>query len=139
PRNSAHQERLRSAPARDRRPTTCSGFYPNSPFNAPGGIRTPDQRIRNPLLCPTELRAHDPRSSRELSHFTGETRAFPLSRCGLFCCTVLHGIDPGRAEMGPTLGPTCVGLVSSEPVAVSVVVSATGASDGSLASALDVS
>ena len=25
--------------------------------NAPGGIRTPDRRIRNPLLYPTELRA----------------------------------------------------------------------------------
>jgi hypothetical protein len=24
---------------------------------APGGTRTPDRRIRNPLLCPTELRA----------------------------------------------------------------------------------
>jgi hypothetical protein len=26
-------------------------------FGAPGGIRTPDQRIRNPLLYPSELRA----------------------------------------------------------------------------------
>ncbi len=27
--------------------------------NAPGGIRTPDRRIRNPLLYPTELRAQN--------------------------------------------------------------------------------
>ena len=26
-------------------------------LNAPGGTRTPDSRIRNPLLYPTELRA----------------------------------------------------------------------------------
>jgi len=29
----------------------------NSYYNAPGGTRTPDRRIRNPMLCPTELRA----------------------------------------------------------------------------------
>jgi hypothetical protein len=26
---------------------------------APGVTRTPDQRIRNPLLCPAELQGHD--------------------------------------------------------------------------------
>jgi integrase len=38
--------------------TTRVGAVENGVLNAPGGIRTPDRRIRNPLLYPTELRAH---------------------------------------------------------------------------------
>gem|GEM_PF-5576159 len=34
--------------------------------NTPGGIRTPDPRIRNPLLYPTELRAQVALGSRLL-------------------------------------------------------------------------
>lgn len=41
-----------SRPSQDR-PAPHAG----PPPNAPGGIRTPDHRIRNPMLCPTELRA----------------------------------------------------------------------------------
>ena len=33
--------------------------------SAPGGARTPDPRLRRPLLYPTELQAHSPRSSVE--------------------------------------------------------------------------
>ena len=39
-----------------------SGTDPKK-VGAPGGIRTPDQRIRNPLLYPTELRAQRYRSA----------------------------------------------------------------------------
>ena len=32
--------------------------FTSGKWYAPGGIRTPDLRIRSPLLYPTELRAH---------------------------------------------------------------------------------
>lgn len=36
-------------------------------YGAPGGIRTPDPRIRSPLLCPAELQAHHPKCEFSLA------------------------------------------------------------------------
>ena len=44
-------------------------------IGAPGGIRTPDQRLRKPLLYPAELQARGGYSLR----FAPMARAFPLT------------------------------------------------------------
>ena len=53
----------RSSPlqAQKRRVLACPVLYRSG---ALGEIRTPDPRIRSPMLYPAELRAHDPDSSR---------------------------------------------------------------------------
>ena len=40
-------------------------------IGAPEGIRTPDPRLRRPLLYPAELQAHSPQSSAEAGSATG--------------------------------------------------------------------
>jgi len=40
-------------------------FAPDARTSAPGGTRTPDQRLRRPLLCPAELRAQKAETSRD--------------------------------------------------------------------------
>ena len=45
-------------------------------IGAPEGIRTPDPRLRRPLLYPAELQAHSPRSSVEV----GSRRTIPADR-----------------------------------------------------------
>ena len=42
-------------------------------YGAPEGIRTPDLRIRNPMLYPAELRAHDAYSILKLLRFQAPT------------------------------------------------------------------
>src|SRR5688572_24175357 len=50
-----------------------------APDGAPGGTRTPDRRIRNPLLYPAELRAH------------GLEGAAPECSTGRLCLTIPAG------------------------------------------------
>src|SRR5688572_15841259 len=61
-----------------------------APDGAPGGTRTPDRRIRNPLLYPAELRAH------------GEICAAPECITGPFPLLALSSGDAGepRATAG---------------------------------------
>lgn len=51
-----------------------SGMSPEGSSGAPGGIRTPDQWLRKPLLYPAELRAPGPALCQ-----TGASRAMPGS------------------------------------------------------------
>jgi hypothetical protein len=82
--------------------THLSGTDPG-PIGAPGGIRTPDQRIRNPLLYPSELRA------RAFLKLDGKARELYI---GLGCSTFgPFGTQPVRRAGG--LVSTCHRVLSS--------------------------
>jgi hypothetical protein len=88
---------------------TSRGRRRKSPITngAPGGTRTPDQRIRNPLLYPPELRARLRSNSESIPcDLEGIASVKPwLDRAPEPSTTTLHGPSAEQAPTGRTVRP----------------------------------
>ena len=110
PRGEAHQETRERSEARHangarvakqrarERVGESEGRSPSVKQSAPGGIRTPDLRLRRPALYPTELRAHIGRQTRPTSYRGGGSRCKPGE------CRTISGACPARAGFSRSTG-----------------------------------
>jgi integrase len=79
---------------------------------APGGTRTPGHRIRNPMLCPSELRAHEMYHTMRHALTTKTSlppagAGTPLGMVSVWFCPRAHRADGPSPPATPAAGCAC--------------------------------